>query len=38
VSDDRKVMYVHVMYISSADASRAEIKSGFEQRVIKLLG
>jgi multicomponent Na+:H+ antiporter subunit E len=38
VSDDRKVMYVHVMYISSADASRAEIKSGFEQRVLKLLG
>ncbi len=38
VSDDRKVMYVHVMYISSADAARAEIKSGFEQRVLKLLG
>ena len=38
VSDDRKVMYVHVMYISSADAARAEIKSGFERRVLELLG
>ena len=38
VSDDRTVMYVHVMYISSAEAARAEIKSGFERRVLELLG
>ena len=38
VSDDRKVMYVHVMYIASADAARAEIKTGFERRVLQLLG
>ena len=38
VSDDRTVMYVHVMYISSAEAARALIKSGFERRVLELLG
>lgn len=38
VSDDRKVMYVHVMYIESADAARQEIKHGFERRVRQLLG
>jgi multicomponent Na+:H+ antiporter subunit E len=37
VSDDRKVMYVHVMYIASADAARTEIKTGFERRVLQLL-
>ena len=37
VSDDRKVMYVHVMYMASADAARAEIKTGFERRVLQLL-
>src|SRR6185295_15042019 len=34
VADDRSVMYVHVMYIESPDAARAEIKNGFERRVI----
>jgi multicomponent Na+:H+ antiporter subunit E len=38
VSEDRKVMYVHVMYMVSADAARAEIKTGFERRVLQLLG
>ena len=38
VSDDRKVMYVHVMYMASADAARTEIKTGFERRVLQLLG
>ena len=38
VSEDRKVMYVHVMYIDSPDAARAEIKHGFERRVRELLG
>ena len=37
VSDDRRVMYVHVMYMQSPDAARAEIKHGFERRVMKLL-
>ena len=37
VSDDRRVMYVHVMYMQSPDAARAEIKLGFERRVMELL-
>jgi multicomponent Na+:H+ antiporter subunit E len=37
VSDDRTVMYVHVMYIDSPEAARAEIKNGFERRVLQLL-
>ena len=37
VSDDRRVMYVHVMYMQSPDAARAEIKDGFERRVMQLL-
>jgi multicomponent Na+:H+ antiporter subunit E len=38
VSDDRKVMYVHAMYIDSPDTTRVDIKTGFERRVIQLLG
>lgn len=38
VSPDRKVMFVHVMYIETPDAARAEIKQGFERRVLELLG
>ena len=37
VSPDRKVMYVHVMYIDTPDAARAEIKNGFERRVLEVL-
>ena len=36
VSDDRSVMYVHVMYISSPDDARADIKQGFERRILGL--
>jgi multicomponent Na+:H+ antiporter subunit E len=38
VSADRRVMYVHVMYVTTPDAARAEIKHGFERRVLELLG
>lgn len=38
VTDDRRVMYVHVMYMESPDSARAEIKHGFERRVRQLLG
>jgi multicomponent Na+:H+ antiporter subunit E len=38
VSDDRSIMYVHVMYMESPEAARAEIKQGFERRVMQLLG
>jgi multicomponent Na+:H+ antiporter subunit E len=36
VSEDRKTMYVHVMHVRSLDEARAEIKDGFEQRVLRL--
>lgn len=37
VSDDRTILYVHVMHIETADAARAGIKQGFERRVLQLL-
>ena len=33
LSDDRRTLYVHVMHMSSPEASRREIKEGFERRV-----
>jgi multicomponent Na+:H+ antiporter subunit E len=38
VSPDRRTMYVHVMYMDSPDSARAEIKNGFERRVLDVLG
>jgi multicomponent Na+:H+ antiporter subunit E len=38
VSPDRKTLYVHVMYMESPDAAREEIKTGFERRVLEVLG
>jgi len=37
VSPDRKVMYVHSMYVKTPDAARAEIKDGYERRIVQLL-
>jgi multicomponent Na+:H+ antiporter subunit E len=36
LSEDRRTLFVHVMHMTSADASRREIKTGFEQRVKRL--
>ena len=36
LSDDRRTLYVHVMHMMTAEASKREIKDGFERRV-KLL-
>lgn len=36
LSEDRRTLYVHVMHMTSVEASRREIKAGFERRV-KLL-
>lgn len=36
LSDDRRTLYVHVMHMKSADATRREIKDGFERRVKSL--
>ena len=37
VSDDRRALYVHVMHLTTPEAVRAEIKSGFERRVLEVL-
>jgi multicomponent Na+:H+ antiporter subunit E len=33
LSEDRRTLYVHVMHMTTAEASRREIKEGFERRV-----
>ena len=33
LSDDRRTLYVHVMHMTSAEATRRDIKEGFERRV-----
>ena len=38
VSPDRSVLYVHVMYMTTPEAAREVIKSGFERRVLGVLG
>ncbi len=38
VSADRRVLYVHVMYLGEdVDAFRRKIKSGFERRILEVL-
>lgn len=37
VSADRKTLFVHTIWVDDADAFRAEIKNGFERRVIEVL-
>ncbi|HUG91084.1 MAG TPA: Na+/H+ antiporter subunit E [Planctomycetaceae bacterium] len=37
VSDDRKVLYVHEMFIDDVDEVRRQIKSGYERRVLEVL-
>ena len=36
LSEDRRTLFVHVMHMTSAEASRHEIKTGFESRVRRL--
>ncbi len=38
VSPDRRILYVHVMYMDTPDSARDEIKNGFERRVLGVLG
>jgi multicomponent Na+:H+ antiporter subunit E len=33
LSDDRRTLYVHVMHMDDVEASRREVKEGFERRV-----
>lgn len=37
VSSDRKILYIHVMYLTDPEAIRREIKGGFERRILELL-
>jgi multicomponent Na+:H+ antiporter subunit E len=37
VSDDRKVLYIHAMYIKDKESFIREIKDGFERRLLKIL-
>lgn len=37
VSDDRKSLYVHVMFLEDVDSARREIKEGIEKRVLEAL-
>lgn len=36
VSVDKKILYIHSMYVSDPDEFRREIKSGFERRLLEL--
>ena len=36
VSGDRKILYVHTMFVSTPDEVRATIKNGLERRVMEL--
>lgn len=37
VSNDRKVLYVHAMYISDKEKFINDIKQGFERRLLEIL-
>jgi len=37
VSDDRRVLYIHAMYVDDAEELRRSIKDGFEKSVMELL-
>jgi multicomponent Na+:H+ antiporter subunit E len=37
VSDDRRVLYVHSMFVDDVDAFRREIKQGFERRLLEVM-
>jgi multicomponent Na+:H+ antiporter subunit E len=37
VSEDRRVIYVHAMYIEDAEQTRRQVKQGFERRIIRAM-
>lgn len=37
LSDDKKLLFVHVMYLDSPEAVISEIKTGFERRILEIL-
>ncbi len=36
ISDDRSTMFIHCMHVDDPDAVRAEIKNGFERRLLEI--
>ena len=37
LSDDRRTLYVHAMFVDSPDSVRHSIKNGFERRLLELI-
>lgn len=37
LSDDRKTLFVHVMFLENADKARADIKNGLEKKVLEVM-
>ncbi|HET9529550.1 MAG TPA: Na+/H+ antiporter subunit E [Blastocatellia bacterium] len=37
VSSDRRVLYIHAMYLDEIDETRSRIKDGFERRILEVL-
>ncbi len=37
VSKDRKILYIHTLYLDDAEKFRAEIKNGMEKRLLEVL-
>ena len=37
VSDDRKTLFVHAMFVRDPEQTRAAIKQGFERRILRLM-
>lgn len=37
ISEDRKILYIHAMYIHDIDALRADITDNLERRVLEIL-
>ena len=36
VSDDRRTLYVHAMFVDDPEGMRADIKNGFERRILEV--
>mgnify|MGYP000675226036 CR=1 FL=1 len=37
VSSDKKILYVHALYVKDADSFRSELKNGLEKRLLEVL-
>lgn len=37
LSEDKKILYVHVMFLEDIDKTRADIKNGLERRILEVM-